>query len=123
MKRSEFAEALLELVDTTDEPLTTGQMAEAVGCSPQRAHMWKQQNRGKLVNMGKSDTGAELWVGRNNPLAAEMRGEQRRRKGDTQGGTIEVGTQMVVKRLVLGDGVQVEFETDDGRLVQATLHL
>lgn len=136
MKRSEFAEQLSDLMRTTKKPMTTRQMAEAVGCSAQRAYVWVKDNRGNLVAMGSEDTGGTLFVGRDNPLAPAVavpvtgagkgaggRESRDARDGSPRAGSIEVGTQMTIRRLVLGDGVIVELETEDGRVIEATLHV
>lgn len=135
MKRSEFAEQLMELVNTTDRPITTREMAEAVGCSAQRAYVWVKEHRGELVALGTDPHGGTLFVGRDNPLAptTALRPTTVKSRVSVPSGTngththtagsIEVGTTMTITRLVLGEGVIVQLETDDGRIVEATLHL
>lgn len=119
MKRSVFGEKLDELMATTEEPMTTVEMADEVGCSVQRVYAWVAANRGLLHLVGVSPTGANLYIGRRNALARTTRSSTR---SSLESG-LEVGTELTITKIILmGNGeARVEFETTDGRVVEATV--
>lgn len=123
MKRSVFGEMLDELLATTLEPLSTTMMADAVGCSLQRAYAWVAQahSKGDLIAMGTDPTGGTLYLSRRNPLAQTSRRTRRGRGSDDTGVGLEVGTELRVTRIMLvgGGEVKLELTTQDGRSIEA----
>jgi hypothetical protein len=69
-RTSEYDPMIIETVNNTDRGLTTRELADAVGCSAQKAFVWVREHKDELVELGKDDHGGMLYVGTGNPLAA-----------------------------------------------------